>query len=54
MVLNGYENTGFNSFMQNVEKWPKIIKKSCGAHSARLSRYVWPFFNVMHEKINAF
>ena len=53
VVLNGYENTGFNSFMQNVEKWPKIIKKSCGAHSARLLRYVWPFFNVMHEKINA-
>ena len=27
------------------------FKKSCGAHTARFFKYVWSFFNIMHENI---
>ena len=30
----------------------KDILKSCGTHSAKLLKYVWPFFNIMHDRIN--
>ena len=35
----------------HVEKWPNIILKSCGVNNAKILRYVWPFFNIMHEKV---
>ena len=40
IVSSGYNTT--DSFMHNVEKWP---------NTARFL-YVWPFDNVMHEKVN--
>ena len=30
----------FNPFMHNVAKWPNILLK-----------YVWPFYNIMHERV---
>ena len=41
----------FNPFMHNVVKWPNILQKSCGAHTARFLKYVWPFYIIMHEKV---
>ena len=41
----------FNPFMHNVVKWPNILWKSCGVHTARFLKYVWPFYN-MHERVN--
>ena len=38
--------------MHNVVKWANILKKSCGVHTARILKYVWPFYNIMHERIN--
>ena len=43
----------FNPFMHNVVKWPNIFKKSCGVNTARFLKYVWPFYNIMHEKVKA-
>ena len=40
-----------NSFMHNVVKWPNILQKSCGVNTARLLKYVWPFSNIMHERV---
>ena len=41
----------FNPFMHNVEKWLNILQKSCGVHTAIFLKYVWPFFNTMHETV---
>ena len=38
--------------MQNVVKWPNILLKSCSVHTARFVKYVWPFYNIMHERVN--
>ena len=38
--------------MHNVVKWPNILQKSCGVNTARFLKYVWPFFNIMHERVN--
>ena len=24
----------------------------CGVHTARFLKYVWPFYNIMHERAN--
>ena len=40
-----------NTFMHNVEKWPNILQKSGGVHTARFLKYVWSFSNVMHERV---
>ena len=37
--------------MHNVVKWPSILQKSCGVHTARFLKYVWPFYNIMHERV---
>ena len=37
--------------MNNIEKWPNIILKSCGIDTAKLFKHVWPFFNIMHQKV---
>ena len=42
----------FNPFMHNVVKWPNILYKSCGVNTARVLKYVWPFYNITHEKVN--
>ena len=38
--------------MYNVVKWPNILLKSCGVNTARFLKYVWPFYSIMHEKVN--
>ena len=42
----------FSSFMHNVVKWPNILYKSCGVHTATFLKYVCPFYNIMHERVN--
>ena len=42
----------FNPFMHNVEKWPNILQKSCRVNSARILKYVWPFFNIMNKGLS--
>ena len=41
-----------NPFMHNVVKWPNILQKSCGVNTARFLMCVWPFYNIMHERVN--
>ena len=41
-----------NSFMHNIEKWPNIFSKSCAVNTAKFLKYVWPFFNIIHENVN--
>ena len=38
-------------FMHNVVKWPNILYKSCGVNTARFLKYVWPFYNIKHERV---
>ena len=40
-----------NPFIQNVEKWPDIHQKSWGVYTARFLKYVSPFFNIMHKRV---
>ena len=40
-----------NPFMHNVVKWPNILYKSFDVHTARFLKYVWPFYNIMHERV---
>ena len=37
--------------MHNVVNWPNILQKSCGVHARRFLKYVWPFYNIMHERV---
>ena len=39
-------------FKHNVEKWSNILLKSCGVNTARFLKYIWQFFDVMHESVN--
>ena len=32
--------------MHNAVKWPNRV------NSARFLKYVWPFYNIMHESVN--
>ena len=41
-----------NPFIHNIVKWPNILSKSCGVYTARFLKYVWPFHNIMHERVN--
>ena len=41
-----------NPLFHNVEKWPKILLKNCGVNTARFLKYVWPFFNIMKQRVN--
>ena len=29
----------------------KHTLKSCGVHTAKFLKYVWPFYNIMHERV---
>ena len=29
----------------------KHTLKSCGVNTARFLKYVWPFYNIMHERV---
>ena len=37
--------------MPNIEKQPNILEKLCGIYKARLSKYVWSFFDIMHGAV---
>ena len=37
-------------FMHSV-KWPNILLKYCGVHTARFFKCVWPFYNML-ERVN--
>ena len=39
--------------MHNVVKWRNILKKPCGVNTARFLKYVWPFYNIMHERVKS-
>ena len=32
----------------------KHTLKCCGIYTARFLKYVWPFFNILNERINPF
>ena len=57
-ILNEFvfllHNLFINPFMDIVVKWPDILQKSCVVNTARFLKYVWPFYNIMHEKVNDF
>ena len=38
-----YRRYTIKLFMDSFEKWPKILWKYYGVHSARFLKYVWPF-----------
>ena len=40
-----------NPFMQNIKKMTKHTFKSCWVHTANFLKYVWPFFNIMHQRL---
>ena len=40
--------------MYNVVKWPNILQIACGVNTARFLKYVkyvWPFYDIMHERV---
>ena len=41
-----------NDFIHNVEKWSDILQKSWGVKTARILKYVWPFYNIKHGRVN--
>ena len=49
MLLNGILVKDINPFMGKVIKRPNILRKSCGVHTARFLKNVWPFYNIIHE-----
>ena len=44
-------NVEIHPFMHNVESWPNILPKPCGLNIAGFLTYVWPYFNIMNERI---
>ena len=46
--------TALKTFMHHVEKWPNILWKSCVVLTSRFLKYVWPFFSIMHDRVNSF
>ena len=50
-LIKRQQTTLFNSLFHNVEKWPNILLKSCGVHTARFLKYVWPFFNIFQQRL---
>ena len=43
-----------NPFMHNVVKWPNILWRSCGVDTSRFLKYVWPFYNIVHQRVKHF
>ena len=43
-----------NPFMHNVVKWPNMLWKSCDVNTARFLKYIWPFYNIMHERVKLY
>ena len=42
-----------NSSMHNVKMWPNILLESSDVNIARFLKYVWSFFNNVHERVKA-
>ena len=42
----------FNPVTHDVKKWPNMFEIFYGVHTARFLKYVWSFFNIMHERVN--
>ena len=38
-------------FMQDVVKRSNIPQKSYGVHAAKFFKYVWPFYNIIYERV---
>ena len=38
--------------MHNVENGETYFKNMYSVHTARHLKYIWPFFIIMHEKVN--
>ena len=51
MTKKSKEQKAINPFMHYVEKLPNILLKSCAVNTARVLKYVWPLFNIIHERI---
>ena len=48
-----------NAFINRFHAWcckmaKHTLKKSCGVNTARFLKYVWQFYNIMHERVNPF
>ena len=37
--------------MYNVEKWLNILQKPCCIHTAKIWKFVWPFFKIIYERV---
>ena len=37
--------------MRYDEKWPDVLQKFCCVNTARVLKYVWPIFIIMHERV---
>ena len=35
-----------------LKKWTNILQKSYGVYTARFSKYIGSFINIMHERVN--
>ena len=51
IISQSKNKLSFNVFMHNVVKLPNIL---CGVHNARVLKYVWPFSNIMHERVKIY
>ena len=47
-----YYTAKLNPFFHNFKKLPNILYKSCGVNTTRFLKNVWPFFNIMKERVN--
>ena len=66
--LTVFTPQNFNPLSANPTKWSNTLKQSVGNlptnclsvfyHFMNLAfkglKYVWPFFNIMHERVNSF
>ena len=50
-IWDQVNETGGNSPRGRLSRYPlKILQKTCGINTARVLKYVWAFFNIMHKK----
>ena len=51
-ICFGNDILHINLFMHKVVKCPNILLKSCRVNTARFLNYVWPFYNIIHARVN--
>ena len=49
LVLVKYQ---YYPFIHNVRKWLNILLKSCGVHTARFLKQIWPFSTFYMKGLN--